>query len=410
MRTVTLSDLRTRALRLADLESNNSWMTSAEVNTYINEAIAKWWDLIASSPAQEWFKEWYISQTEPNIDVYPLDPAPQGWLNTDTSVRLHAQTDFYKCLGVDVIYGDLPRLDSGNPQLTRSGSGYLSLPRGTRRVVLSPFMNNERNWPNDYSIWYSGDNDITWAHYAPRYRISGDIRTDLAGQFQEPDATQSESEVIGNFVSTKYNRIPLLTFVPAPESYYWYRVWYMPHAPVLTSDSQVITTINGWEEYIVADAAIKMLVKEESDISGCLSIKQSIEDAIRNSSSEQDISSYDVVQDFYTNTSGRFLASNAGSGTGTQWIASTVFDPSELPVMSIEVSPASAVIGNGATQQFTCTATYTNGSTGDITNSPLLTWSSSDPAVATINDAGLATSVDVDGGTITVTATYTTVS
>ena len=33
----------------------------------------------------------------------------------------------------------------------------------------------------------------------------------------------------------------------------------------MTSDSDTVNGVNGWEEYIVVDTAIKMLAKEESD-------------------------------------------------------------------------------------------------------------------------------------------------
>ena len=43
-----------------------------------------------------------------------------------------------------------------------------------------------------------------------------------------------------------------------------YRVWYTPVPTELSSDSDSFEGINGWEEYVVVDAAIKCLQKEES--------------------------------------------------------------------------------------------------------------------------------------------------
>lgn len=45
------------------------------------------------------------------------------------------------------------------------------------------------------------------------------------------------------------------------------RVWYYPNPKVLVSDSDTIDGRSGWEEWVVVDAAIKLLVKEESDTS-----------------------------------------------------------------------------------------------------------------------------------------------
>jgi hypothetical protein len=73
---------------------------------------------------------------------------------------------------------------------------------------------------------------------------------------------------------------------------------------------------------------------------------------------------------------------------------------------SIAVSPASASIGLGTTQQFIATGTYSDTTTQVLTSA--VTWSSSDTAVATISNAagsnGLATSLSI-GGPITITAT-----
>ena len=61
-------------------------------------------------------------------------------------------------------------------------------------------------------------------------------------------------------------------------------------------------------------------------------------------------------------------------------------------LVSIEVAPADAEItALGQTQQFTATGTYDDDTTADIT--ALVTWSSTDPSVASIGATGLATAV-----------------
>jgi uncharacterized protein YjdB len=68
---------------------------------------------------------------------------------------------------------------------------------------------------------------------------------------------------------------------------------------------------------------------------------------------------------------------------------------------SIALTPGSATIAIGATQQFLATANYSDGSTSNVTASA--TWSSSATTVATINPAGLATAVTAGSATITAT-------
>jgi hypothetical protein len=69
---------------------------------------------------------------------------------------------------------------------------------------------------------------------------------------------------------------------------------------------------------------------------------------------------------------------------------------------SITVAPASASVAVNATQPFTATGHFSDGSTGTVT----VTWGSSNTAIATVNTAGIASGVTV-GGPITITATST---
>src|SRR5262249_34490190 len=68
----------------------------------------------------------------------------------------------------------------------------------------------------------------------------------------------------------------------------------------------------------------------------------------------------------------------------------------------IDVTPHSASIVKGETQQYAATGYYEDLSTQDLTNTA--TWASSDTGVATIDNAGLATGVDV--GSTNITAAY----
>ena len=56
-----------------------------------------------------------------------------------------------------------------------------------------------------------------------------------------------------------------------------YRLWYTPRITRLVDDTDTIDAINGWEEHIIVNTAIKMLTKEESDVSALLVEKSGIE-------------------------------------------------------------------------------------------------------------------------------------
>ncbi len=108
-------------------------------------------------------------------------------------------------------------------------------------------------------------------------------------------------------------------------------------------------------------------------------------------------------------------ASAAGVGTTTISAAfggkkgSTLLTVTPATLVSLAVTPASASIARGLTQQFVATGTFSDGSTQVRTSA--VTWSSSDTVVASIANAGspgLATALSV--GTSTIRAAVGTIS
>ncbi len=82
--------------------------------------------------------------------------------------------------------------------------------------------------------------------------------------------------------------------------------------------------------------------------------------------------------------------------------ASATLNVSSLALVSIAVTPGTASIASGTSQQLVATGTYADNSTLDLTTSA--TWSSSLPSVATLNATGLATGASIGQSTITATA------
>jgi Big-like domain-containing protein len=78
---------------------------------------------------------------------------------------------------------------------------------------------------------------------------------------------------------------------------------------------------------------------------------------------------------------------------------------------SITVAPTSASIIQGGSQQINATGTFNDGSTKDLTGSA--TWTTSEPAVATVSKGGLVTaasSISNPPGTAIITATSGTIT
>jgi len=99
----------------------------------------------------------------------------------------------------------------------------------------------------------------------------------------------------------------------------------------------------------------------------------------------------------------------AGSSTITALFSgvpgSTTLTVDDVPLVSLSVTPQGPSIDKGATQQLTAMGTYANSMTLDISTS--VSWTSSAPAVATVDSRGLVTGLA--GGSAVITAASGTI-
>jgi hypothetical protein len=107
-------------------------------------------------------------------------------------------------------------------------------------------------------------------------------------------------------------------------------------------------------------------------------------------------------------TSGLVTGVKAGTATITatsgNFTSTSTITVTATALASIAISPTSATLNSGGTQQFTATGTFADGSTSDLTSQ--VTWTSSNTAALTISTSGLATAQTVTAAqTVNVTAT-----
>ena len=57
-----------------------------------------------------------------------------------------------------------------------------------------------------------------------------------------------------------------LWLTPTPAGGQTIKVWYVPRLTTLSADGDTVDGISGWTEYIIVDACIKALAKQESDV------------------------------------------------------------------------------------------------------------------------------------------------
>lgn len=159
-------------------------------------------------------------------------------------VNYSAAPAFYKLMGVDL-------------QLYPGTNNYLT---------LHPFMFSERNK-------YSSPNfSALQGVLRPNYRLNG-------------------------------NNIMLIPASPSGQSI---RLWYVPRLVELSTDESVADGVSGWDEYIIVDAAIKALQKEESDVSVLMAQKQALIARIDAAGENRDQGAPQTVSDVSGGPWGRF--------------------------------------------------------------------------------------------------------
>ena len=104
-------------------------------------------------------------------------------------------------------------------------------------------------------------------------------------------------------------------FTPIPAANQRIRLWYVPRMTILALDTDTVDGVSGWTEYIIVDAAIKAMQKEESDVSALMAQKQMLTQRINAMAESRDAGSPAKVSD---NLYADFWFPT-GSGAGTNW-------------------------------------------------------------------------------------------
>jgi hypothetical protein len=79
-----------------------------------------------------------------------------------------------------------------------------------------------------------------------------------------------------------------LVFKPKAPQIATVNLWYVPAITKLVNDSDTLDGVNGWEEFLILDAAIKCMVKEESDPSALLAQLNFVKDRIKTMAKDRD--------------------------------------------------------------------------------------------------------------------------
>ena len=93
-----------------------------------------------------------------------------------------------------------------------------------------------------------------------------------------------------------------IVFFPEDQAVGTYRMWYIPKRTPLLVDADVMDGVNGFHQYVVVDAAIKCLRKEESDTSHLDIEKEALIKRIEAMAPNRDAANTFRIQDIYAGT------------------------------------------------------------------------------------------------------------
>jgi hypothetical protein len=102
---------------------------------------------------------------------------------------------------------------------------------------------------------------------------------------------------------------------PLPQANQTIRVWYVPEMTTLAVDADEVKGVSGWTEYIIIDAAIKCMQKEESDVSVLMAQKAAMLKRIDGAAANRDAGEPQTVCES-TNPNSAFPYGNAGGQGG----------------------------------------------------------------------------------------------
>lgn len=263
---ISLGALRQQAQYRSDLETN-PFISDQEWNSYITNSYKELYDILIAAYGNDYSVAPLYQLTLGNSQLYPLPDGTPLYqdINGNTAAK------FYKLLGVDLQYSASP-------------SGYVTLKR------FELIERNKYAYPNS-AINFNGYTNL-------RYRIEGSNimfrPAPMAGQFVWlwyapsptslqyilPATTTLNSLTIGltdttgltagmNVAGSNISDNTTISSVGSSSVVLSQVATSTKSSAILSfwSDSTTIDGISGWEEYVIIDAAIKAIIKQEGDIS-----------------------------------------------------------------------------------------------------------------------------------------------
>lgn len=249
---MSLAELDVRCRQKAD-RINSNFVSFSEIVSYINQSQYELYDLLITA-YEDYFKA-------PSAIFYSvggsqrLYPVPNGVLQflAEDGSTLFTPPPIYKLLGLDM-------------GLNISNNGWVTV--------------NKYNFADRNRFFYPNTSSTIYGVFNVQYRWMGNN----------------------------------LELIPVPSANQPFRIQYIPRLAALVAPTDLTTTsISGWIEYVIVDVAIKILQKEESDVSVLMVQKEALRKRIEGSAVNKDAGRPDTISDTRGN---QWWGGGAGQGGG----------------------------------------------------------------------------------------------
>lgn len=273
MRTVALTSVITQARQRADqlrgdINSANQFVTPSELIGYINSSWTELYDMLVSAYGDDYFLQWYTFSTNTTTDEYPLPD------------------DFYKLMGVDALFGNVfyplrkyqwaerAKFNAFNINLVAVYPYNVEYRMVGNLLHLIPLPNLQLTCRLSYvpRPWTQNQIAIT-AVSTSTGTITCPSHGFISNQLVRPTATGAGTPAVPSplrndtdyyVIVVDQDSIKLSTARSTDLASATPITLTTAGSGTLAFDT-VIDGIAGWEDFVIVDAAIKMMQKEETD-------------------------------------------------------------------------------------------------------------------------------------------------
>lgn len=307
---VCLGVLRLRAQQESDLE-NNPFVATSEWNSYLSDSYKSLYDMLIAAYDNNYYFAQPYSFTTGNAQFYALPDGTPAYQNTVGSTA----AKFYKLLGVDLQYSASPtgfitlkkvqfieRNKYAFPNIAVNWNGYTNLKymiQGNSIMFLPTPMGGQ-----NVKLWYAPVPTSLQFQLPCGTTLSNPTVTmsDTTGLTAGMDVDASNFATGTTVLSVASTSAVLSSNALSTKTAQIISFW---------NDATTIDGVAGWEEYVIVDAAIKAMGKQESDVTLLAGRRQVLVERI-----EAMAEARDAGQAFHTSD---VLGSSAGFGDIGGW-------------------------------------------------------------------------------------------